>query len=172
MQSVIEEKIMRPLSVLLVFVSPAWCFADSAIPIETVEDYVNIRLMPDSATEIVGHLNQGESVQIVSTQEGWYEVVLEGDATGYISADWTLVVDAAALAAMRERIAEEKAREEAREEAEEKAREEAEKEVVEEVIEAGEPEVRPDAGEAVEPEVQPDSEAEIVPENERESTIS
>ncbi len=160
MQSVIEEKIMRPLSVLLVFVSPAWCFADSVIPIETVEDYVNIRLMPDSATEIVGHLNQGESVQIVSTQEGWYEVVLEGDATGYISADWTLVVDAAALAAMRERIAEEK------------AREEAEKEVVEEVIEAGEPEVRPDTGEVVEPEVQPDSEAEIVPENERESTIS
>ncbi len=160
MQSVIEEKIMRPLSVLLVFVSPAWCFADSVIPIETVEEYVNIRLMPDSATEIVGHLNQGESVQIVSTQEGWYEVVLEGDATGYISADWTLVVDAAALAAMRERIAEEK------------AREEAEKEVVEEVIEAGEPEVRPDAGEAVEPDVQPDSEAEIMPENERESTIS
>lgn len=160
MQSVIEEKIMRPLSVLLVFVSPAWCFADSVIPIETVEDYVNIRLMPDSATEIVGHLNQGESVQIVSTQEGWYEVVLEGDATGYISADWTLVVDAAALAAMRERVAEEK------------AREEAEKEVVEEVIEAGEPEVRPDAGEVVEPEVQPDSETEIVPENERESTIS
>ena len=147
---------MRPLSVLLVFVSPAWCFADSVIPIETVEDYVNIRLMPDSATEIVGHLNQGESVQIVSTQEGWYEVVLEGDATGYISADWTLVVDAAALAAMRERVAEEK------------AREEAEKEVVE----ADEPEVRPDTGEAVEPEVQPDSEAEIVPENERESTIS
>ncbi len=160
MQSVIEEKIMRPLSVLLVFVSPAWCFADSVIPIETVEDYVNIRLMPDSATEIVGHLNQGESVQIVSTQEGWYEVVLEGDATGYISADWTLVVDAAALAAMRERIAEEK------------AREEAEKEVVEEVIEADEPEVRPDAGEVVQPEVQPDSEAEIMPENERESTIS
>lgn len=168
MQSVIEEKIMRPLSVLLVFVSPAWCFADSVIPIETVEEYVNIRLMPDSATEIVGHLNQGESVQIVSTQEGWYEVVLEGDATGYISADWTLVVDAAALAAMRERIAEEKAREEAQE----KAREEAEKEVVEEVIEADEPEVRPDAGEAVEPDVQPDSEAEIMPENERESTIS
>lgn len=160
MQSVIEEKIMRPLSVLLVFVSPAWCFADSVIPIETVEEYVNIRLMPDSATEIVGHLNQGESVQIVSTQEGWYEVVLEGDATGYISADWTLVVDAAALAAMRERIAEEK------------VREEAEKEVVEEVIEADEPEVRPDAGEVVEPEVQPDSEAEIMPENERESTIS
>ncbi len=151
---------MRPLSVLLVFVSPAWCFADSVIPIETVDDYVNIRLMPDSATEIVGHLNQGESVQIVSTQEGWYEVVLEGDATGYISADWTLVVDAAALAAMRERIAEEK------------AREEAEKEVVEEVIEAGEPEVRPDAGEVVEPEVQPDSEAEIMPENEGDSTIS
>ena len=156
MQSIIEEKIMRPLSALLVFVSPAWCFADSVIPIETVEDYVNIRLMPDSATEIVGRLNQGESVQIVSTQEGWYEVVLEGDATGYISADWTLVVDAAALAAMRERVAEEK------------AREEAEKEVVE----AGEPEVQPDAGEVVEPEVQPDSEAEIVPENERESTIS
>ncbi|MCH8278856.1 MAG: SH3 domain-containing protein [Proteobacteria bacterium] len=54
---------------------------------------MNIRLMPDSKTEIVGHLNQGESVALVGMQEGWYEVVLEGDATGYISVDWTVVLD-------------------------------------------------------------------------------
>lgn len=84
---------MRILSALLAFVMPVWCCAELVVPVRTVDEYVNIRLMPDSKTEIVGHLNQGESVALVGTQDGWYEVVLEGDATGYISADWTVVLD-------------------------------------------------------------------------------
>jgi len=84
---------MRILSVLLALVMPVWCCAELVVPVRTVDEYVNIRLMPDSKTEIVGHLNQGESVALVGTQDGWYEVVLEGDATGYISADWTVVLD-------------------------------------------------------------------------------
>lgn len=84
---------MRILSALLALVMPVWCCAELVVPIRTVDEYVNIRLMPDSKTEIVGHLNQGESAALVGTQEGWYEVVLEGDATGYISVDWTVVLD-------------------------------------------------------------------------------
>ncbi len=84
---------MRILSALLALVMPVWCCAELVVPVRTVDEYVNIRLMPDSKTEIVGHLNQGESVALVGTQEGWYEVVLEGDATGYISVDWTVVLD-------------------------------------------------------------------------------
>ncbi len=84
---------MRILSALLALVMPVWCCAELVVPVRTVDEYVNIRLMPDSKTEIVGHLNQGESVALVGTQDGWYEVVLEGDATGYISADWTVVLD-------------------------------------------------------------------------------
>lgn len=84
---------MRILPALLAFVMPVWCCAELVVPVRTVDEYVNIRLMPDSKTEIVGHLNQGESVALVGTQDGWYEVVLEGDATGYISADWTVVLD-------------------------------------------------------------------------------
>ncbi len=84
---------MRFLSALLAFILPVWCCAELVVPIRTVDEYVNIRLMPDSKTEIVGHLNQGESVALVGTKDDWHEVVLEGDATGYISADWTVVLD-------------------------------------------------------------------------------
>ena len=84
---------MRILSALLALVMPVWCCAELVVPVRTVDEYVNIRLMPDSKTEIVGHLNQGESGALVGMQEGWHEVVLEGDATGYISADWTVVLD-------------------------------------------------------------------------------
>ena len=84
---------MRFLSALLAFILPVWCCAELVVPIRTVDEYVNIRLMPDSKTEIVGHLNQGESAALVGTKDGWHEVVLEGDATGYISVEWTVVID-------------------------------------------------------------------------------
>jgi hypothetical protein len=84
---------MRILSALLMVVLPVWCCAEQVVPIRTVDDYVNIRLMPDSKTEIVGHLNQGESALLVGTRDGWHEVVLVGDATGYISEEWTVVLD-------------------------------------------------------------------------------
>jgi len=66
--------------------------ADSIVPIDEVENNVNIRLSPDGSSEIVGRLDQGSSTQLVRSIEGWHEVQLEGDATGYISADWTRVV--------------------------------------------------------------------------------
>ncbi len=89
---------MRILSALLMVLLPVWCFAEQVVPIRTVDDYVNIRLMPDSKTEIVGHLNQGESAALVGTKDGWHEVVLVGDATGYISEEWTVVLDENAVA--------------------------------------------------------------------------
>ena len=103
---------MRILSALLALVMPVWCCAELVVPVRTVDEYVNIRLMPDSKTEIVGHLNQGESVALVGTQDGWYEVVLEGDATGYISADWTVVLDNNAVIEWFQPVVEESVEEE------------------------------------------------------------
>jgi len=71
---------------------PLSCLADSVVPIDEVENNVNIRLSPDAKSEIVGRLDQGSSTELVRSIEGWYEVQLEGDATGYISADWTRVI--------------------------------------------------------------------------------
>ena len=71
---------------------PLGALADSVVPIDKVEQHVNIRMEPDASSEIVGRLNQGSSLELVSEVEGWYEVMLEGDATGFISADWTRVL--------------------------------------------------------------------------------
>jgi hypothetical protein len=68
--------------------------------------------MPDSKTEIVGHLNQGESAALVGTKDGWHEVVLEGDATGYISEEWTVVLDENAVIEWFQPVVEEAADEE------------------------------------------------------------
>lgn len=103
---------MRLLSALFVVVLPVWCCAEQVVPIKTVDDYVNIRLMPDSKTEIVGHLNQGESAALVGTKDGWHEVVLVGDATGYISTEWTVVLDENAVAEWFKPVIEEAAAEE------------------------------------------------------------
>jgi len=42
-------------------------------------------------SDVVGKLHKGDSLPLVQSIEGWHEVELEGDATGYISADWTRV---------------------------------------------------------------------------------
>jgi hypothetical protein len=46
----------------------------------------------DSASEIVGHLNQGDYLPLVTSIDGWHEVDISGGATGFISADWTVVL--------------------------------------------------------------------------------
>lgn len=84
---------MKKLIALLVVITPLSVLADAVIPGDKVENNVNIRLSPDSSSEIVGRLNKGESLTLVGTDDGWHEVELEGGATGYISADWTKVVD-------------------------------------------------------------------------------
>ena len=83
---------MKILALFLVPLLSFIAFADWVVPIDEVEDNVNIRLFPDASSEIVGRLDQGAATELVSSIEGWYEVQLEGGATGYISADWTRVV--------------------------------------------------------------------------------
>ena len=86
------ETIVNRVTTLLVLFLPLSCLADSVVPIDEVENNVNIRLSPDASSEIVGRLDQGSSTELIRSIEGWHEVELEGDASGYISADWTRVV--------------------------------------------------------------------------------
>jgi len=83
---------MRNLIPMLVLYLPILAVADSVVPIDTVENNVNIRLAPDSSSDVIGKLDQGSSIELVGSVDGWYEVQLEDDATGYISADWTRVI--------------------------------------------------------------------------------
>jgi hypothetical protein len=83
---------MSRLTAMLFLFLPLSGLTDSVVPIDEVENNVNIRLSPDGSSEIVGRLDQGSSTELVRSIEGWHEVQLEGDATGYISADWTRVV--------------------------------------------------------------------------------
>ncbi len=78
---------------------PLYGLADSVVPIDEVKNNVNIRMSPDSDSEVVGQLDQGSSVVLVESIDGWHVVELEGGSTGFISADWTRVLnDAEALA--------------------------------------------------------------------------
>lgn len=139
---------MKILALFLVPLLSFIAFADWVVPIDEVEDNVNIRLFPDASSEIVGRLDQGAATELVSSIEGWYEVQLEGGATGYISADWTrvvvdeVVVDepvveavVASVEQVAAEVAEEVAEEVAAEVAEEVAAEVA-AEVAEEVVAA------------------------------------
>jgi len=129
---------MNRLTVMFVLLLPLSCLADSVVPIDEVENNVNIRLSPDAASEIVGRLDQGSSTELVRSIEGWHEVQLEGDATGYISADWTRVVPDELVAdevveVIVEEVVEELA-EEVVEEVVEEVADEAAEEVAEEVV--------------------------------------
>lgn len=83
---------MNRILVILVSMLPLCVFAERVVPIDKVENNINIRLSPDATSDVVGKLDQGSSIELVSTIEGWYEVQLEGDATGYISSDWSRVI--------------------------------------------------------------------------------
>ena len=99
---------MKGLQVLWALLLPLSSLADSVVPIEKVENSVNIRLSPDASSDIVGELYQGSSIELVNSIDGWHEVQLEGDATGYISADWSLVVaDEAVVEEVAEVVVEE-----------------------------------------------------------------
>lgn len=83
---------MKRLPALILLLLPLWSAADVVVPIQSVEDHVNIRLNRDAASEIVGHLNQGEWLILVESTPGWHEVEIAGGATGFISSDWTIVL--------------------------------------------------------------------------------
>jgi len=98
---------MKYLSVLFIISFPLIGIADQVVPIDKVENSVNVRLNADTASDVVGELRQGDSLTLVSSSEGWHEVQLEGGATGFISADWSRVVDDAAVTPDEEAVVEE-----------------------------------------------------------------
>jgi len=71
---------------------PLFSAAEFVVPIESVEEHVNIRMVPDSKSEIVGRLYQGDAVSLVQSIPEWHEVEIAGGATGYISSEWTVVL--------------------------------------------------------------------------------
>ncbi|MGB5489779.1 MAG: SH3 domain-containing protein, partial [Woeseiaceae bacterium] len=114
---------MKTLMVLCITLLSFACLASEVAPAEKVKDSINIRLEPDTNSDVVGRLRQGTSLPLVNSLDGWYEVQLEGDATGFVSADWARVLaitaaeaspeaasdsgDEAALAAADESVADE-----------------------------------------------------------------
>lgn len=80
---------MKKIIVLLLL--PLAALADVVVPADKVENSVNIRLEAETTSDVVGELRKGESLPLVRSIDGWHEVELAGDATGYISADWTRV---------------------------------------------------------------------------------
>lgn len=83
---------MKCMPSLLLALLPLVTLADAVVPVEKVKDSVNIRFGPDATSDVVGRLKQGQSLPLVKSMPGWFEVQLEGGSTGYISADWALVV--------------------------------------------------------------------------------
>ncbi len=83
---------MKVLIVLATVALPIVGIADTVVPVDTVDTHVNIRQAPDSSAETVGRLKQGSSLPFVASADGWNEVRLEGGDSGYISADWTVII--------------------------------------------------------------------------------
>jgi len=97
---------MKPVPGLLVCILPLLSAAEVVVPIDSVEYHVNIRMSPDAKSEIVGRLFQGDSAAVVQSIPEWHEVEIAGGATGFISADWTNILDEAP-APVAEQVAEE-----------------------------------------------------------------
>ena len=85
---------MKRLLGLFLCMLPLLSVAEVVVPIDSVENHVNIRMSPDAKSEIVGRLEQGDSVPLVESIPEWHEVEIVGGATGFISADWSNVLDA------------------------------------------------------------------------------
>jgi outer membrane biosynthesis protein TonB len=83
---------MKALLGLVLLTLPLVATAETVVPVESVETFVNIRLNPEAGTEIVGHLTQGDELVFIRTVDGWHEVELPGGGTGFIHADWANVV--------------------------------------------------------------------------------
>jgi len=84
---------MKRLFGLLVCVLALPSAAEVVVPIDSVEYHVNIRMSPDAKSEIVGRLYQGDSAVVVRSSAEWHEVEIAGGATGFISVDWTILLD-------------------------------------------------------------------------------
>ncbi len=180
-QRVYTQILERVMKILLAFATvalPLVGIADSVVPVEKVETYVNIRQAPDSSADTVSRLKQGSSLPFVASADGWNEVRLESGDSGFISADWTVVIVEEVVAPesepepepVVEELVEPEPEPEPEPVVEELVEPEPESEpepVVEEIVEP-EPEAEPEpvVEEIVEPEPEAESEAEPAPEPE------
>ena len=100
---------------LLVLVLPLVSMADTVVPVDSVESFVNIRSEPEAGTEIVGRLQKGIPLTLVQSVPGWHEVEIDDEGTtGFVSADWSVVVaDEPAEETVAEVVADEPAEEDA-----------------------------------------------------------
>ena len=89
---------------------PSLTVADVVVPIDSVQQFVNIRAEADADSDVIGRLYQGDSMLHVQSIDGWHEIEIEPDLNGYISSDWATVVTdaerAAAVAAAAEPVPE------------------------------------------------------------------
>ena len=79
---------------------PSFTAADVVVPIDTIEQFVNIRAETNVESYVIGRLYKGDNMLHVQSVEGWHEVQIEPGLNGYISSDWgTVFPDAEAAAA-------------------------------------------------------------------------
>ncbi|MDA0705559.1 MAG: tail fiber domain-containing protein [Proteobacteria bacterium] len=83
---------MKRFFACAILIMPILCFADTVVPVDSVETHVNIRRASNSGAEVVGRLEQGKALPFVASADGWNEVRLADGTSGFISADWTVVV--------------------------------------------------------------------------------
>jgi N-acetylmuramoyl-L-alanine amidase len=76
------------VTLTLVFSLVVFAFAaenDSRYVKVTAYD-VNVRSGPGTENKVIDHADYGDSYEVVTTSDGWYQVRLDGDRTGWISA--------------------------------------------------------------------------------------
>ena len=78
---------------------PSLTAADVVVPIDSVQQFVNIRADAIADSDVIGRLYQGDSMLHVQSIDGWHEIEIEPELNGYISSDWTTVVTDAELEA-------------------------------------------------------------------------
>jgi len=84
---------MKILSGLMLILMPFAAMADSVVPADSVKNSVNIRAAAVADAEIIGQLKGGDALQLVGSVDGWNEVLLEDGSHGFVSSDWTTVLE-------------------------------------------------------------------------------
>jgi Chaperone of endosialidase/Bacterial SH3 domain len=82
---------MRTLMALMIVTAMIAADAETVAPVDSVESYVNVREAPHATAAVVGRLHRDESLPLVATADGWYEVQLPDGKRGFVSADWSRV---------------------------------------------------------------------------------
>ena len=75
---------------LALYLQVAW--ADRVVPSNRVETQLKVRAAPSSTSATVGHLEPGDSAQLLESVPHWHRIVLEDGTRGYVSKAWSLVI--------------------------------------------------------------------------------